>query len=491
MTALNYSTIKQLAKDRGISVIDLCALSPANDPFYTGRDSELTAAEWFTDLWRRFGYGAGVHLRRMHYQVISQDPPVLRPDSKPYENTLNDWAYLNNAGKWARYLNLVSPNDFVDRRNPEAIIHANWINEGHYDYSNPAPAYQVVEEFERGFYSLPELPELGSLPGDLPDLPDFEVYGYHDAGDIWSKYLQQSYHVEVWAEKTTMNDVLVPLCKKYRMNLITGMGEMSITAVVDFLKRVRRAGRPARILYISDYDPAGLGMPISVARKVEFFLRNEPENYDGLDIKLQPLVLTAEQVGQYSLPRVPVKDSDRRKANFEAIHGEGQVELDALEALYPGQLARIVTAAILQYYDPTLDKRAREAKSNLTEALAEQRQDVLDLYEDELAALRAEYDDLLGEFETTREEFNDLVRDFRPKIEAHQGRLEAVLDRAKTLYSKLSSDLAGVDIDLEADDYKLPEPELPEETNGQLYDSRRDFFEQLAHYKAHRNGADN
>jgi hypothetical protein len=30
-------------------------------------------AKWFAELWRQFGYTTGVHLRRVHYQVISQD----------------------------------------------------------------------------------------------------------------------------------------------------------------------------------------------------------------------------------------------------------------------------------------------------------------------------------------------------------------------------------------------------------------------------------
>ena len=40
------------------------------------------------------------------------------------------------------------------------------------------------------------------------------------------------------------------------------------------------------------------------------------------------------------------KESDKGKARFEAQHGAGAVELDALEALHPGELRRIVEAAI-------------------------------------------------------------------------------------------------------------------------------------------------
>jgi hypothetical protein len=44
------------------------------------------------------------------------------------------------------------------------------------------------------------------------------------------------------------------------------------------------------------------------------------------------------------------------------------------------------------------------------------------------------------------------------------------------------------DIDLNASPFILPEPELPEEPDC-LYESQRDYFEQLRHYKAQRNNA--
>lgn len=139
---MDYETIKQVARERGISIKDLCALAPNNDPFYTGRNAEVKAAKWFANLWRQFGYSKGVHLRRVHYQIVSQGPPVLRPNGKPYGNTQNDWSYLCSAGKYARYLGLVDAEAFVDRRNPDAILNTQWKNEGDWSYEDPAPGYE-------------------------------------------------------------------------------------------------------------------------------------------------------------------------------------------------------------------------------------------------------------------------------------------------------------------------------------------------------------
>ena len=477
---ITYATIKTLAANEGLSVKDLCALAPKNDPFYVGRPAEMAAAEWFAGLWQQFGYDTGVHLRRMHYRLISQDPPLPRPNGEIYLNTDRDWDYLNEASKWARYLNLVSPSAFVDRRNPEAIILARWKRPGDWLYADPTPNYEILTTFSQDDYNLPELPELDNLPDDIIDLPTFEVRGYSD--------IQQDYHIECWVEKTTMNDVLEPLCRRYGVNLVTGAGELSITAVVEFLKRVRRAERPARIIYISDYDPAGLGMPISVARKIEFFQRND--GHHDLDIRLQPIVLTTDQVAAYDLPRVPVKDTDLRKANFEVAHGEGQVELDALEALYPGELAQITETAILQWYDPTLEERAEQQRLNLIDILDAEKNAVIEDHQDAIDDLTSDYAELLDTYSATQERFQELIQDFQPEIDAHNAHLESIKRKALELHQTVLDDLYRVEIDLGDDNFVLPVPDLPDDDDGLLYDSRREYFDQLVMYKSYRLGLD-
>ncbi|KXK20468.1 MAG: hypothetical protein UZ15_CFX003001693 [Chloroflexi bacterium OLB15] len=80
-----------------------------------------------------------------------------------------------------------------------------------------------------------------------------------------------------------MNDVLLPLCGQYRVNLVTGVGEMSITSVLELTRRMN--GKPVRIFYVSDFDPAGQSMPCAVARKVEYF---QHKHGDDADVMLFP-----------------------------------------------------------------------------------------------------------------------------------------------------------------------------------------------------------
>src|SRR5579872_7166276 len=94
---MDYETIKQLAKEMSCKVTDLIPLAPQNDPFYTGTPGDWSLGEWFAGLWNGFGYRNNVHIRRVHYQIVSQRTPVMMPNGKPYENTTECWDMLNMA----------------------------------------------------------------------------------------------------------------------------------------------------------------------------------------------------------------------------------------------------------------------------------------------------------------------------------------------------------------------------------------------------------
>src|SRR5206468_12551282 len=100
----------------------------------------------------------------------------------------------------------------------------------------------------------------------------------------------------------------------------TASGEISATHCYRLIKRSKASGRSVRILYISDFDPAGLSIPVACARKIEFFVRR-----DGLDLDIQvrPVALGHQQCIDYRLPRTPLKKTEQRAARFEARYGEG------------------------------------------------------------------------------------------------------------------------------------------------------------------------
>jgi uncharacterized protein YukE len=436
----NYSQIKEEAKKgrrEGLEysrVTDLLVLAPQNDPFYVGTDKDRQNAEWFAELWHRFGYSKGVHLRRIHYQIVSQDPPVKKPNGEPYENTEKCWNFLGEAAKAARYLELVDPANFDDRRANRPL-----------EYYDPQGDYVSIDIVSSAL----------GINFQLPRFPDLPRYALEMNAD-------QPYQVEIWTEKSTMNDVLQPLCEEYGINLVAGVGEMSITQSVLLMERLRNTGKPCRILYVSDFDPAGLSMPVAAARKTEFLYRNQGK---VLDIELHPVVLTHEQCVEFQLPRTPIKETERRAGKFEERWGEGATELDALESLYPGKLREIVEKEILRFYDTGLGKRLKEREQEVEEMLDDIQQDVIANY-------KSEYNQLRQEYEQLREEI--------------QERMDSIRQRAERLFSQVEEDLADEEPPLGRE--ILPEKAEAESHPVPLFDSARSYFDQLRRYKHFQRG---
>ena len=426
---MNYEEIKLLARETGQRVTDLIPLAPQNDPFYTGTPNDWALAEWFAGLWHVFNYTTKVHIRRVHYQIISQRPPVLLPNGKPYENTEECWNILNLASKAARYLRLVDPGAFTDRRNPDPLVYAS------------SYIYQP-DVHTSGRYGLDI-----SLP-DFPTLPMYRVSDYRGT---------QAYHLEIWCEKSTMNDVLDPLCQHYGANLQTGLGELSITATLALAQRFQQAGKPARIFYVSDFDPAGQSMPVAVSRKIEYFVRTLGLS---VDVRVFPVILTVDQVRYYHLPRTPIKETERRRSDFEGRYGEGAVELDALEALYPGELQTVLSQYIECYFDTTLDARVQEARLALEADLEQVWHEVISRYADDVNVLQTAYQALQHEFAARTARFSDQVRD---------------------VWQVIRHDLDTYMPDVNA--YPLPQAALANEIGDGLYNSDRDYLEQIEAYK--------
>jgi hypothetical protein len=274
----------------------------------------------------------GIHLRRIHYRLDAIGYPKVVGTA--YTNCPADWALLNRAATSARHLipDQVPPQSFEDHRNPEP--HAlDWSK----IYSTPGDA-------------IPRAYGGSALDWDMPQL-NIEFIGGHWGigqpsirGYAPDDYVDRAYYIELWIEKSTMNDILVDVTEDLGVRLVTSVGTQSITNAWRLLERVAQMKRQTRIFYVSDCDEQGEAMPVSVARQIEYaFERVTP---DG-NIKLLPLALTPAQVKQYKLPTTDVE-------------GKKKTELDALEARQPGLLEKLVREAIEPYIDFGLRKRLRK-----------------------------------------------------------------------------------------------------------------------------------
>ena len=331
--AAPYAVLKRLARMQGQSIERYLALYRRNDPFYMGTASHYVQARWARKVYRLVGSPVPVHVRRLHYLAASR-PDIRRPDGCAYTNSPRDWDLMHHGCKYARYLGLIPYEVFEDRRNARPVIFSeSWSK-------RTRPAEQWLKLI-------------------LPELADRLA-----AGLVGS---EQRYYVEVWMEKSSVLDEVLPVAKKYMVNLVSSLGEMSLTAVVGLVERVVRSARPSRIFYLSDFDQAGRGMPLSVSRKLEYLLRRQRAHPQ---VKLCTLMLTGQQCGLYGLPRTPIRRSNRGKSRFEFQHGAGSTELDALAALHPGAIGRLLAEALGCYCSLELARQVRSEAQSIVGELA-------------------------------------------------------------------------------------------------------------------------
>jgi hypothetical protein len=437
---LDYTGLNELAKWLGRPVKSLI-WQYDTDPFYAESPARLAWAQWFADLWERFGFQHGVHLRRIHYRLVSQDEPILDANGRPYVNHINCWSDLKSASRDARYLDLVPIDAFIDQRADEAVI---------YLVNSEQHAELSIDEVNEA-----NPPSLLRVSGFLPEPPEYQ---------FTPAKVDQRYHVEIWAEKTTVSDILVPLAQEFGLNLVMGAGDLSLTHCHQFIERVVASGRPARILYVSDFDPAGRNMPIPVARKIDFLIRRRRLE---LDIQLRPVALTHEQCVEHQLPRTPLKDTAHGKDRFEERFGTGATELDALEALHPGLLESILREEIERYHDTGLDDAVEEVADEFMERLERTREEILDRYDAELEAARGERHALADQCNA---ELDPIIEKYEAKFTENADSYNAILGTVATGMGREAPHL---------DEIEWPEPTEGDEDDNPLFDSTRDYVEQM------------
>ena len=374
-----YADIKAAAIAAGVNIPELLPLAVNNDPFFCGSPANVQYAEWFVDLWK--SHGSKGHIRRIHYKSLNV---VKMPNGELYRNTKSDYKKLNRGAKAARYLGLVDPEEFTDRRNDDATICGSWDTDG------KTPDLSI----DQYTWDVPSL-----SPGHIHE-PYTTITGYdYNTAD-------QPYMVEVWIEKSTMQDELLPICQEYQANYVQGTGFTSITRIIELLRRSEATEKPVRIFYISDLDDAGKKMPLQVSRHMQFW----KDTYaPGADVQLTPLVLTQEQQDEYK---------------FATDETGAKVELDAMEAERPGLFAEIVREALSMYHDPDIEndlldaqKRARRQGRHELKLSLKPCQDWKDDIENRIQAIIAKYPGIEKEFEILADEMQHLESEYEGRCQ--------------------------------------------------------------------------
>ena len=210
-----------------------------------------------------------------------------------------------------------------------------------------------------------------------------------------------------------------------------------------------------RVFTLSDCDPAGRQMPVSIARKLQA-LRDL--SFPDLEFEVRPIALTPEQVATLELPSTPLKETERRADRWRAAFGIEQTEIDALSTLQPRVFRRIVVDGIAPFFDDTLDRRVRVAERAWEDAA----QAVVDQHTDPAF------------IDTIRAAAQDKLSALRAEIEALN----------ESLWQAVPDDLALPPIE-------IPAYEIDESLHGKpLVSSDWDWVEQTRALKAHRDYED-
>jgi len=441
--AWGRSFLKELQNRLGVTKReDLLVLSTNTDPFAMGTKTHYERARWFADVFEKFGH-PGLHVRGVHYNIVGN--PLLFWDGTPYENHKDSWKRLVEASRYARILGLVDPDIFEDKRNVM------------YEHAESYEPQHKEVNFEPGTFSAQ-----ASISFELPSVYTSRLY---------AENAYQPVHVEIWSEKSRTDRVALPIARQYGVNYRRGTGYLSITYARDFVDKLVECGKPGVILYLSDFDPAGDNMPRSAARHIEYKIAEQLRLNGTYNIhaRVVPVALTQQQVADLQLPPVMLKEKTM-KSFVERLGVDVGAEIDALEARHPGKLRTLIIKELEKYRDPDMTRKIAEyntaaegRRDDLARALRDEFGKQLDALENEVHTLREKYK--LDELE---EELQAL--DIGDKID----------DISRAMHDFFNEHI---------DDFEAPDlpvfsaPLVPQKDDpGVLYDSQREYTEQLWYY---------
>ncbi len=414
-------------KKHGLSIDDVVAMSPGNDPFWMTPGKILKAA-WAQIIMdniikphlRRINVGVpdsqkikDIHLRDIHYILTGMNYSIW-DRSETYQNSTAHWDLLITAFANARYLNMVDPILIRDNKNKY---------EKRTDYRSD---WDFETRIERG-------------KEDLNKTEVLELFtSWFEGLKNWHNHM--GVHIEIWIEKDLALVELV--AKKYKIDTVTGEGETSVTQVYKIINRIKKAAKPVRIGYIADCDVVGSNMSKAMARKMEFVIHMLER--DGFDVKLTHLMLTPAQVEQYNLPTIPMKVSksgayETRKDDWMEARGlPGAVEINSFHALYPDEFKAILENFINSYYDSEIKDKVKDFNKEQTKYIEElliNNEKITKPLEKFLEVLIAAIDDIDWEDQESEydADFDGLIeehgeKDYSDRDEHYQWLLDTELD---------------------------------------------------------------
>ena len=234
-----------------------------------------------------------------------------------------------------------------------AADHPQSVRHVFYRMTDPRLA-EAVEKSDRGYRHVQDrcvkLRRSGRVPyGWIADMSrqGYFVNTFDDAGDFLRQmgglyrgdlWRDADYRCEVWAESRSIASVLLADCKELAVDLYPcgGFSSLSFVHAASELHNNLDDSRPLVVLYIGDYDPAGVLIDVALQRELRQHLRAD------IELIFRRIAINEDQVQVYDLPTKPRKEGDKRSQQVAYT-----VEAEAMPAASLRAILRIEVELLL------------------------------------------------------------------------------------------------------------------------------------------------
>ena len=161
--------------------------------------------------------------------------------------------------------------------------------------------------------------------------------------------------VEVWCESRSLAGVLGQVCNEYVVPLFPSGGFASLSFLYQAAGHIQESERAhAVILYVGDYDQAG----VLIDKAIESRLRNFLVSWDG-ELTFHRLAVNDDQIDSMGLPTRPPKRSDTRSPEVtRAVEAEA-IPAPTMRGIVSSSLQELIPERVL-----TVQKLVEEQERN-------------------------------------------------------------------------------------------------------------------------------
>lgn len=267
---------------------------------------------------------------------------------------------INCAGTIKRDRRTKSRMDTLDEQIMAVLTedHPQSVRHVFYRMTDPRLA-EPVEKSDRGYRHVQsrcvKLRRAGLIPYNwIADLSrqGYFVNTFDDAGDFIRQmgglyradlWRDAGVRCEVWAESRSIASVMLADCKELAVDLYPcgGFSSLSFVHAAAQSHNASDDTRPLVIIYVGDYDPAGVLIDVALQRELREHLRSD------IDLDFKRIAINEWQVETYDLPTKPRKEGDKRSQQVTySVEAEAMPARD-LRALLRDNVETLLPAGAL------------------------------------------------------------------------------------------------------------------------------------------------